>query len=189
MPATDRHARQNASLVRGLQRFGHALLSRRPVVGFLHLSPSTVKCIPQRATRRCRPIEVMAVDPELIASQIAHLRAVRALCGFAPFGQRELSASAHQMLVEIVRSLLPDVSRIEARWSMRPPRPRRLLLPLQPERRPAKRLLPCKAASLTAAVDLSQDGPHTGWDRRCRLQENRARHSDRASLASKRRQP
>src|ERR1700716_3108223 len=170
MPATDRHARQNASLVRGLQRFAHALLSRRPVVGFLHLSPSTIKCTPQRATRRCRPIEVMAVHPELIAWRIAHLRAVRALCGFAPFRQRDLSACAHWMLVEIARSLLPDVSRIGTRWSMRPPTPWRLLLPPQRERRPAMRLLPCKAASLVAAVDLSQDGPHTVWDRRCRLQ-------------------
>src|SRR5260370_12500720 len=154
------------------------------MVGSFHLSPSTIKCIPQRARRRCRPIEIMAVHPELIAWRRAQVQAVRALCGFAPLRQRDLSTSAQWMLVEIVRNLLPDVSRIEARWSKRPPRPRRLLLPPQRERRPAKRLLLCKAASLTAAVDLSQDDPHTARDRRYRLQENRARHSDRASLAS-----
>src|SRR5215212_8975493 len=110
MPATDRHARQNASLVRGLQRFGHALLSRRPVVEFFHLSPSTIKCIPQRARRRGRPTEIMAVHPALMASRIAHLGAVLALRGFAPFRQRDLLASAHWMWVAIARSLLPDVS-------------------------------------------------------------------------------
>ena len=50
MPATDRHARKNASLVRGLQRFGHALLSRHPSVVLPPFRPKVPN--PRNATAR-----------------------------------------------------------------------------------------------------------------------------------------